>query len=241
MEKATVSLSFFLSMKPTLEYIERKFKEYNRQMFGGKLPMLPIQLSKARTFIGAIAFKKRRTTFGKIEKYDFRLRISTQFDLPEQEIEDTIIHEMIHYYIGVNQLNDDAPHGTLFRKMMNDINARYGRHLNISHQSTPEEKEQNKDMRKRWHVIAIVVFHDGRIGVKVLPRIVPRITNYYNKVLTVPNVKSIELYMHNDPYFNAFPNSSALNVTFRDETEVRSHLIGAERMQCIGDRIIRNQ
>ena len=89
-------------MKATVPYIEQKFEVFNRQMFGGKLPKIPVELSDAKTFLGQCVYKKRRKPFGKTELYDFRLRINTRVDLPEREIEDTIIHEMIHYYIGYN-------------------------------------------------------------------------------------------------------------------------------------------
>lgn len=70
-------------MKATIPYIQQKFEEFNRQMFGGKLPMLPIQLSNAKTFLGQCVYKKRRKLFGRTELYDFRLRINTRIDLPE--------------------------------------------------------------------------------------------------------------------------------------------------------------
>ena len=105
-------------MKADRQYIEKKFEEFNRQMFAGKLPPIPIELSDAKSFLGQWVFKIRRTLFGKTEKYDFRLRINTRIDLPEQDIEDTIIHEMIHYYIGVNQLKDTSAHGQIFRQIV---------------------------------------------------------------------------------------------------------------------------
>ena len=57
-------------MKADRQYIERKFEEFNRQMFAGKLPPIPIELSDAKTFLGQCVFKIRRTLFGKTEKYD---------------------------------------------------------------------------------------------------------------------------------------------------------------------------
>lgn len=39
-------------MNITVSYIEQKFEEFNQQMFAGKLPMLPICLSDAKTFLG---------------------------------------------------------------------------------------------------------------------------------------------------------------------------------------------
>lgn len=135
-------------MKATIPYIQEKFNEFNQQMFDGCLPMLPIKLSKARTFLGILAYRRRRTLSGEIEKYDFRLRISTYHDLPEQELEDTIIHEMIHYYIGIKQLKDTSAHGKIFRKMMKDINERYGRHITISYRSKATTLPRRKVVRK---------------------------------------------------------------------------------------------
>lgn len=119
-------------MVATIPYIEGKFNEYNGLIFNGELPAIPIKLSKAKTSLGQLAFKRRRTWYGRTVYSDFRLRVSTHFDLPENELEDIIIHEMIHYYIFVNRLKDKSAHGSLFRQMMKDINTRYGRNISIS-------------------------------------------------------------------------------------------------------------
>ena len=109
-------------MKTTVEYIEHKFNEFNALMFNGELPMLPIKLSNARTFLGQLGYKKRQKEDGKMECYDFVLRINTKYELPESEIEDTLIHEMIHYFIHWHQLEDTSQHGEMFHMMMNGIN-----------------------------------------------------------------------------------------------------------------------
>lgn len=211
-------------MKPTTDFIARKFQEFNTQMFGGKLTMPPIQLSRARTFVGQCAAKKRRTLLRGTQLFDFRLKFSICFDLSEAEWEDTIIHEMIHYYIGINGLKDTSAHGKLFRQMMDVINQRFGRHLTISHKSTPEQKEQFYNTKKVWHVIAVVHLADGRKGLKVLPRIRQRIEAYRTAMLRDKRFSCIDLYMSNDPYFNRFPNSSAFNVVLAKEDEFMPHI-----------------
>lgn len=228
-------------MNITVPYVRQKFEEFNQQMFAGKLPMLPIRLSDAKTFLGVCTCKKRKGKDGRIEKYDFTLRINTRIDLSEEEVEDTIIHEMIHYYIGVNQLEDTSSHGEIFQQIMNAINHKYGRHLTITHKGTKEQNEQAIDSRQRYHVIAVVEFHDGRIGIKVLPRVLPSILKYYNGVSQVKDVSTVKLYMSKDVFFNRFPNSSAMNVHFLDSDEIYQHLIGAEKMECDGKTIIRNR
>lgn len=45
-------------MKVTLEYVERKFAEFNDLMFEGKLKPLPFRLSRARTFLGMVRYKR---------------------------------------------------------------------------------------------------------------------------------------------------------------------------------------
>ena len=213
-------------MKPTVQYIEARFDEFNSLIFGGALPKIPVLLSNAVSYVGLCTFKTRRRLFGKPEYYGFRLRISTRFDLPETEVDDTVIHEMIHYYIKLNGIKDTSAHGKVFRQMMDDINSRYGRHITVSHRSTKEQREAALDKRPRWRVVAIVSFSDGRQGLKLLPPIPKRVTAYHRAVIANPQVSGIDYYMENDPWFNRYPTSSAFNVFFAPMDEVRSHLSG---------------
>ena len=228
-------------MRATIPYIEKKFEEFNQLCFAGKLPKLPIQLSDAKTFLGQVVSKTRTLPNGKKEKYDFQLRINTRIDLPEEVVEDTILHEMIHYFIGVNHLEDTSSHGQLFVSIMNQIKEKYGRHITISHNGTDEQKEEAIDKRPRWHVIAVVTLKDGKTGIKVLPRILPRITGYYNQMLANDKVVDVKLYMCNNPFFNRYPNSAALNVYFLDQQEIDKELRGAEQLRCDGKNIIREK
>lgn len=227
-------------MRATLPFVERKFAEFNTLIFKGELPPVPVELSRATRTLGMCVCKKRKDLLGCETLYDFRLRISTSMDLTEQELEDVIIHEMIHYYIGVNRLKDTSAHGRLFRSMMNTINTTFGRHLTISHRSTPEQQASLVSQRNRYHVIALVTFVDGRCGVKVLPRILQRILTYYNKVKNSKEVKVVDLYMSNDVYFNRFPCSSVLKVHIVEKNEVCLHLKDAEHLACDGKRIVRS-
>lgn len=221
-------------MEITISYLKRKFEEFNQQMFAGQLPPLPIRLSNAKTFLGACTYKKRRGKDGEIQKYDFALRMNTRIELSEQEVEDALMHEMIHYYIGYNQWKDRSAHGPLFRQLMNAINEKYGRHITISHKASISQKEQAVDSRQRYHVVAVVAFHDGRTGFKVLPRVLRSILKYYNAVLSARGVATVTLYMSKDVFFNRFPNSSSLKVHFLDSHELKTHLADAQKMVCDG-------
>ena len=121
-------------MIPSLEYIKERFDEYNRQFFGGQLPPLPIKLSHANRFLGKVTYvRKWKGLFRGYKNEDFVLRINVRIDLPEELVQDTILHEMIHYYIAVNQPHDTSAHGRLFRAEMARINQQGNRHITISY------------------------------------------------------------------------------------------------------------
>lgn len=64
--------------------------------------------------------------------YDFTIGITTAYRLNTEQIDDVLIHEMIHYHIAYHQLRDNAPHGRRFRQIMETINHDYQRHIRIS-------------------------------------------------------------------------------------------------------------
>lgn len=225
-------------MEITEKLVRDKFEFFNRQIFGGKLPMPRIGLSRARTFLGACTFKTRRGLLGKKTRYDFAIRISTMFDMSETEFEDTLIHEMIHYYIGVNQIEDTSAHGQKFRSMMADINSRFGRRINISHRSEGDKGNASAEgvavQRRQYHVIAVASLADGRTGFKVLPRVAPSILKFYNGLLSSGMVKTVSLFMSDSPFFYSYPNSSSLRVHIMERDTVMQHLEGAMNIYCDG-------
>ena len=136
-------------MVPTIEYIQARFDEFNGLYFNGALPSLPIKLSNARTFLGKLCYKKQRKwLFGPYNYSDFVLRINMRLDMSEELLDDTILHEMIHYYIAVNQWRDTRTHGQLFRREMKRINETGGRHISISYRPNAEQMAQLRVRRR---------------------------------------------------------------------------------------------
>lgn len=226
-------------MKVTIPYIEKKFEEFNQLMFAGRLPKLPIELSNAKTFIGMCVYKKRKLPNGEFEKYDFRLRINTRIDLSEAVIEDTIIHEMIHYFIDFNKLEDSSAHGPVFQHIMNTINEKFGRNLTIAHKASKAEQEQLYDTRKLWHVVAIIYFKDGKTGVKVLPRIEYKIVDFCSRLMEWQIVSAYQLYMTNNPFFNRFPTSTALRISPICQDELKNQLESAEELTLNNNHVVK--
>ena len=229
-------------MKAHLPFIESKFEEFNKLIFGGALPKVPIKLSHAKRSLGACAYKKRVMPGGRVENYDFRLRINASIELDERELEDVLIHEMIHYYIALHQIKDSSAHGKVFQRIMNEVNAKYDRKITISHKLSPERHKEASIRRKGYQVIAVVFFADseGHTAVKVLPRIAERILYYYSRVSSLKEVKQVQLYLSDDPFFNRFPKSSALNAIKVKYQELAIHLQDARKLIIRGTTIVQS-
>ena len=225
------------AMKPTVDYIEKKFEEFNRQIFGGKLPKLPIELSDASRFLGQCVFQQRRLPSGLMEYSDFTLHINTRIDLPEKVIEDVIIHEMIHYLILWTGLHDTSAHGDIFKAIMESINIAHGRNISVSHRSSAEEAEQAVSTKRTWHVIAAIYFKSGKTGVKVLSRNAAKVLDYYKAVTAHPEVKEVKLYLHDNPFFNRYPTSGAFRIHDIDKELLETNLDKARKLKVNGNQI----
>lgn len=224
-------------MKVERDFIIRKFREFNAAIFDNSLADVPVELTESKRFLGVCVFRKRRNPDGSHHYSDFKLKFNCRPDLRQEEIEDTLIHEMIHYYILSRQMQDTSTHGRIFRRMMQQINTRFNRHITISHKFEEADRDQLVDKRRKWHVIALIDFTDGKSAVKVLPRIHEKIAAFYNTFTAGRGVERVSLYMSDDPHFNRYPCSSALKAQYCDRAEIMSALQTAYRAVCDGRKM----
>lgn len=105
--------------------MEEWFRRFDHDYFGGKLPVPELGLTRAKTRLGQLAYK-RATRWGRTKLYDFKLSMSTYYDMTDRQAKSVLLHEMIHYIIGFTGLKDTAPHGIVFRGMMDNLNRKYG-------------------------------------------------------------------------------------------------------------------
>lgn len=118
-------------MTPTREQMRAWFDTFNRQYFNGELPLPRLALGSSRTRLGSMSCRRRRTLTG-WKFSDFAIRLSTYYDCTESEMQTVLLHEMIHYYIAWKGIRDDAPHGSVFRSIMNILNTRHGWDISVS-------------------------------------------------------------------------------------------------------------
>jgi hypothetical protein len=220
-------------MMLTLEFLNQKFDELNELCFGGALPKVSIRLSKARTYLGQLGFKRKRPLFGKTQYYDFVLRISTRLEQTEEEIIDTLLHEMIHLYIASHQLKDSSSHGKVFRQMMNDLNQRFGRHITISHRKTKDEL--NQDTQRRQHLVCVSTLASGERGITIAAK--SRLLLLWDQIPRIPEIVSQTWYVSYDPYFNRFPRALTPKVYRISPSDLDLHLKAARPLVRQGRKI----
>lgn len=83
-------------MIPDLNFSKEAFNRFNVMIFGSMLPIPRFTLTKARTFRGKLRYTHG---VGRRAAGDLEIRLSLSFDLPREEWEDVMIHEMIHLFI----------------------------------------------------------------------------------------------------------------------------------------------
>lgn len=184
-------------MRATLPFLREKFDLFNALCFGGCLPPVRIALSRSRRTLGQF----RHRTVGTLRECD--ILISVCYDRPQVEIEDTLIHEMIHYYIWHRRIRDDSTHGLAFRRKMQEINLRFGRNLEISHRSTPAERDS--DITRRANHICVTRWRDGSLCLTVCATTC--IFAIRRAFLADPRVEAVEWWWSSDPWFNRFPKA----------------------------------
>lgn len=220
-------------MIPTLDYIKQKFAEYNDLCFEGKLPPLPFKLSDARTFLGQITCMRDKNPDGTWHYSGFVFRINTKIDLAEDVVEDTIIHEMIHYYIMSNQMQDTGPHGELFIQKMKEINMKYNRNISVAHKATKEEHDSDTEVRQ--HLICAVRLRNGQRGVTITTK--SRLFQMWDQMATMPGVDELKWVVSTDPYFNRFPRCTTPKFFRIPQSELEEHLKDARELVRTGNNI----
>ena len=90
----------------------------------------------------------------------YHLTLSDRYEMEEKVLEDIVIHEMIHYFIHYRKIKDSSSHGPMFRKLMNEINRNFGRHITVSHRCS--RKEIASDVAKEHSIVCLCRMTDGR-------------------------------------------------------------------------------
>lgn len=196
----------------TLEFLRESFNRFNSEIFGNNLPVPIFKISNARTFLGKFQHKKRPYSKGILN--EFIIILSNAFDVPQEVLEDTIIHEMVHYEIAFLSIKDTSAHGNAFLSRMNEINVKYGRNLAVSQSigKTGGVCLKPKAQRSPESMVAVLELKTDETFFKVMPLTITGFHSFCDKIERVPSVKSVSFYGTFSEHFRKYPRSTSLKV-----------------------------
>lgn len=147
-------------MRATIEFLEKGFHRFNREIFRNELPLPQMRISSARSFVGQFKVERESSFVGLRKKETHYLTLSNVYDLEEKILEDVLIHEMIHFLIHFRKIRDTSSHGKNFRFLMNEINSKFERNITVSHRCTKEQLKS--DQAKAHSIVCLCTMTDGR-------------------------------------------------------------------------------
>lgn len=220
-------------MKIDLEYIASRYHHFNQLCFAGKLSMPKMALSRARKTLGQVRFRRKARFFGGYTYSDFVFLISAvgATSLSSEELDDVILHEMIHYSILSEQQQDSSAHGRLFRAEMRRINTLFGRHISISYRGLM----MGTFPQGCRSIVAVVYMQNGTCGVMVVAR--TRLLLMWDLLLRASEVLSVQWYLSDSPFFCSLPRRMSPKCHVMDRQFLEEHLRSAMPLQREGNRI----
>ena len=101
----------------------------------------------------------RKMPLGQAKPTDFVIKISRHYDISERQVQNVLLHEMIHYYIAFKGIRDTSPHGRAFKSLMHTLNSRHGWDITVSSRRAPAKEGGRPTLRKR--LVLAVTMNDG--------------------------------------------------------------------------------
>lgn len=217
----------------TVSDIQSIFNKYNSLCFDGKLPLPRIRIGHAKGYLGQLRYKVKKDKSGKATYSDFSLNFTQRYEMDQEKLEDVVIHEMIHYYIHYNNIQDTSAHGVVFRKMMDDINIRFKRNITISDRSGLPVSDESQQIK--MHLVCVATLKSGDTGVAVCAR--TRAFEIYDELPKRYDILKFSWYFTSDQYFNRFKRTNTAKLYRADKEEVRQHLATAAELERVGNVI----
>lgn len=104
------------------------FWDCNEKYFDNSLPTPWFETVNSINVIGKFEYHKNKRNSKKPIR-DQVIKMSDCFDYPEKDFIETMVHEMIHYYIAWNRIKVIRSHGRVFMRMANEMKEKYGLNL----------------------------------------------------------------------------------------------------------------
>ena len=151
----------------TLEEIKKEFANWNEKAFNGELPTPAFELTKTKSFHGQYCYRPYNIR----DKH--KIRISVFYDRPYMWYMNTLVHEMIHYWVRLKGIRDRS-HGMAWQNKAAEINRKFPELMGISrcnaaHGEVSSEVVKERAMRKNTlEYVMLVRFRDNKTAAAVI-------------------------------------------------------------------------
>lgn len=222
-------------MRVTLDFVKKRFDDFNSRYFNSELPAIPIRITNARSYVGKVVYERNRKFLRGEKAVNFRMLFSRCLDLDEKVLEDTVLHEMIHYWILFKGIKDTSAHGQVFRKMMHTFNRLHGHNVTVTHRISESEK-QTSLTAARGVVVCVSAMTDGRLAVTVAMK--SKLGYLWAELPKWEKLTVCRWYYVAHPFFSFFPKSKTVKVYPVERSKLIEAMATARELVRDGDRLI---
>lgn len=193
-------------MNCNLEWLTHWFDTFNLSYFEGSLPRPKLSLSRSRTRLGSMSCRRKMTWRG-VRFTDFAIHISNYYDQSERDFQNVLLHEMIHYAIAYKGLKDTAPHGVVFKGMMEKLNKTYGWNIQVMCKTKNMQVAEANKKERDFLVLALTLTTDEQMLSVINPQYAQNIEKH---LMGIREVRDFAWFVSRDEYFRAFPQVRSL-------------------------------
>lgn len=158
--------------------------------------------SPSRSYQGLFQ-RKVNSVGGRKRMTDTIIIYENLYDMSVREIDDTLVHEMIHQYIYQSNLHDTSTHGRMFKDLMRLINETFPEDLKITISSeTRKLKGPGQSLHK---LILVQMTNNDCYCCKISSKEIDKFMRLLDNNRARNNIRDYILCESNDRYFDSFP------------------------------------
>jgi predicted SprT family Zn-dependent metalloprotease len=196
-------------MKPTITQMNKWFEEFNKKVFDGKLPKVPIKFNNTYRQLGQFYWGPTR---------GIGIKISLFYDRTEEQYRNCLLHEMCHLYCYQQGWKHEG-HGPRWKAIADKAYRITGLYIqrceNTSGwQPTKGNGAKAKAVKQKRNAPAILVDIDYgtyHFIVKTTKNVLWDATNHKGEVKAVGGGKVLGVYISDDSRFVRWSNSRSMN------------------------------